>query len=235
MAVLLSTILMLVPVVAARAAAPVVVIDAPDTAVTGAPVAFDGDGTTDPDGDPMDYAWSIDGQRLDVENPWLSVAFAHPGHHVVALTATDLGGTSATAQHGIDVTGQDRSPSSLKPLGSSLVPGVSAAPEVVVRAPTIRLRRHRLRVVLRCRGAKRCRGTLRIVALKGRSGRPYLLAQRRFDIASGGPRVVHARLSARARGRLGRRTLVRATAFRGAKVRVSATWGTAAYRVPVAR
>lgn len=218
----------------ARAAAPVVLIDAPATGVTGAPVAFDGEGTTDPDGDIMDYSWAIDGQTLDVENPWLSVAFAHPGHHVVALTATDSGGASSTAEHGIDVTGQDRSPASLKPLGASLVPGVSAAPEVVVRAPKVRLRRHRLRVELRCRGAARCKGTLRVVALKGRRQTPFLLAQRSFDIASGGPRVVHVKLSARARRRLGPRTVVRATAFRG-KVRTASIWGTMSYRVPVAR
>jgi hypothetical protein len=218
----------------AHAAAPVVVIDAPDTAVTGQPVAFDGDGTTDPDGDLMDYGWAIDGQKLDVENPWLSVAFAHPGRHVVSLTATDTTGAAASAQHAITVTGQDRLPSSLKPLGASLVPGVTAAPELVVQAPKVRLRKHRLRVVLRCRGAERCKGTLRIVALKGRTDTPYLLAQRKFDIASGRPRVVHARLSKRARQRLGRRTRVRATAFRG-KVRVATIWGTMSYRVPVAR
>src|SRR3954468_2750162 len=111
--------------VTARAAAPVVVIDAPDGAVTGQAVAFDGEGTSDPDGQLMDFAWAIDGQRLDVDNPWLSVAFAHPGPHVVALTATDTTGASATAEHPISVTGLDRSPSSLRPLGSSLVPGVA--------------------------------------------------------------------------------------------------------------
>jgi hypothetical protein len=218
----------------ARAAAPVVVIDAPDTAVTGQPVAFDGDGTTDPDGQLMDFAWSIDGQALDVENSWLSVAFAHPGRHVVALTATDTSGASATAQHAVTVTGADRLASSLKPLGASLVPGVAAAPEIIVRAPKVRLRKHRLRVELRCRGAERCQGTLRIVALKGRLQRPYLLTQRRFDIASGRPRVVHARLSPRARRRLGSSTRVRATVFRG-KVRTASIWGTMAYRVRVAR
>jgi hypothetical protein len=218
----------------ARAAAPIVAIDAPDTAVTGQPVAFDGDGTTDPDGQLMDFAWSIDGQALDVENSWLSVAFAHPGRHVVALTATDTSGASATAQHPITVTGTDRLVSALKPLGTSLVPGVAAAPEIVVRAPKVRLRKHRLRVELRCRGAERCRGTLRIVALKGPLQRPHLLTQRRFDIASGRPRVVHAHLSPRARKRLGQTTKVRATVFRG-KVRMASIWGTMAYRVRVAR
>jgi hypothetical protein len=218
----------------ARAAAPLVVIDAPDTAVTGQPVAFDGDGTTDPDGQLMDFAWSIDGQALDVENSWLSVAFAHPGRHVVALTATDTAGASATAQHAVTVSGADRLASSLRPLGASLVPGVAAAPEIIVRAPKVRLRKHRLRVELRCRGAERCQGTLRIVALKGRLQRPYLLTQRRFDIASGRPRVVHAHLSPRARKRLGSSTRVRATVFRG-KVRTASIWGTMAYRVRVAR
>ena len=218
----------------ARAAAPIVAIDAPDTAVTGQPVAFDGDGTADPDGQLMDFAWSIDGQALDVQNSWLSVAFAHPGRHVVALTATDTSGASATAQHPITVTGTDRLVSALKPLGTSLVPGVATAPEIVVRAPKVRLRKHRLRVELRCRGAERCRGTLRIVALKGRLQRPYLLTQRRFDIASGRPRVVHAHLSPRARKRLGQTTKVRATVFRG-KVRMASIWGTMAYRVRVAR
>jgi hypothetical protein len=70
--------------------------------------------------------------------------------------------------------------------------------------------------------------------MKGRLHRPVLLAQRRFDVAAGGPRVVHVRLSTRARRRLGPRSLVRATAFRG-RVRVASIWGTAAYRVPVAR
>jgi hypothetical protein len=220
---------------AARAAAPLVVIAAPDSAVTGQPVAFDGDGTTDPDGQVMDYAWTIDGQALDVETAWLSVAFAHPGTHVVTLTATDSAGTATTASHAISVTGIDRLPSSLRPLGSSLVPGVSAAPELVVRAPRIRVDNHRLRVVLSCRGAARCKGTLRIVALKGPKHTPVLLTQRRFDIASGRPRVVHARLGPKGRKRLGHDAKVRATAFRGGKVRTATIWGTMAYRVRVAR
>jgi PKD domain len=218
----------------ARAAAPVVVIDAPDTAVTGQPVAFDGDGTTDPDGQLMSYAWAIDGQLLDVENPWLSVAFAHPGTHVVSLTATDTTGATAGASHPIAVTGADRLPSSLKPFGATLAPGVAAMPEMVVRAPRVRIAKHRLRVVLSCRRAARCAGTLRVVALKGRHRTPYLLTQRRFDIASGRPRVVHAPLGPKGRRRLGATTHVRATAYRG-RVRIASIWGTMAYRVRVAR
>jgi hypothetical protein len=219
----------------AHAAAPVVVIDAPDAAQTGQPVAFDGARTTDPDGQLMAYSWAIDGQVLDVENPWLSVAFAHPGTHVVALTATDTTGASATAAHPVAVTGVDRLPSSLKPFGAALAPGVAAAPEIVVRAPRIRIQKHRLRVILSCRGAERCQGLLRIVALKGRHRTPYLLAQRRFDIASGRPRVVHAPLGPKGRRRLGATTSVRATAYRGARVRTASLWGTMAYKVRVVR
>ncbi|HWI71548.1 MAG TPA: PKD domain-containing protein [Baekduia sp.] len=233
-ALLAAIVIAIVPVGAARAAAPVVVIDAPDAATTGQPVAFDGEGTTDPDGQLLSYSWAIDGQALDVENPWLSVAFAHPGTHVVALTATDSTGASATASHTVVVTGVDRLPSSLKPLGTSLAPGVTNAPELVVRVPKIRLAKRRLRVVLSCRGAERCQGTLRIVALKGRHRTPYLLTQRTFSIASGRPRVVHAPLGAKGRRRLGRLASVRATVYRG-KVRTASIWGTAAYRVRVAR
>jgi hypothetical protein len=231
--VLAAVVISIVPVGAARAAAPVVVIEAPETAETGQPVAFDGDGTVDTDGQLMTYSWAIDGQVLDVGNPWLSVSFAHPGTHVVTLTATDAAGASTTASHAIAVTGADRLPSSLNPFGSAL--GVTQSSEVVVRAPRVRFAKRRLRVVLSCRRAERCRGVLRIVALKGRHQTPYLLTQRRFDIASGRPRVVHAPLGPKGRRRLGRGTPVRATAYRGSKVRTAAIWGTMAYPVRVAR
>jgi hypothetical protein len=233
-ALLIALSLAIVCAVPALAAPPVVVVDAPASGVTGTPVAFDGSGTTDPDGELMEYRWSIDGQVLDVESSWLSVAFAHPGRHVVALTATDSTGAATIAEHPIAVTGIDRSAASLKPFGTSLAPGVRAAPELTVRASKVRLRRGRLRVQLRCRGAARCAGTLRIVALKGRHRTPFLLAQRRFSVAGGRPRTVHVALGPRARTRLGRRTQVRATAFRG-PVRVASVWGTTVYRVPVAR
>jgi hypothetical protein len=234
-AALLAALIAIVPVSAARAAAPVVSVAAPATAVTGDPVAFDGEATTDPDGDPLTYAWSIDGQQLDVENAWLSVSFAHPGTHVVTLTATDPSGASASASATIVLTGDDKLASSLKPLGSSVLPGVAAVPEVVLQAPRLRLQKHRLRVVVRCRGTARCRGILRIVALKGRRRTPFLLVQRAFDVQTGGPRVLHAKLGPRARARLGRHTVVRATLFRGSRVRVATTWATASYRVAVAR
>jgi hypothetical protein len=218
----------------ALAAAPVVVVDGPSSGVTGSAVSFDGEGTTDPDGDSMTYAWAIDGQALDIENPWLSVSFAHPGRHVVALTATDATGAAGRAEQPVTITGPDRSVNALRPFGT-LNPKAAPKPELVVQPPKQRLRKHRLRIVLRCRHTERCTGTLRAVALKGRQQTsPVLLAQRSFSVKRGRPRVVHVRLGARARARLGRRTTVRVTAFRG-KVRVASIWGTAAYVVPVAR
>jgi PKD domain len=222
------------PAGAARAAAPVVVIDAPSNAQTGEPVPFDGDGTTDPDGQLMTYVWSIDGQVLDVENPWLSVSFAHPGTHVVTLTATDSTGASASASHTIVLTGEDLLPSSLKPFGTTLA-GAKTAPEVVVKAPKIRVYKKRLRLVLSCRHAPRCGGMLRVVALKGRHATPYLLSQRYVSVKSGRPRVVHVKLGPKGRRRLGRGGSVRATMYRGPKVRTAAIWGVMSYRVRVAR
>jgi hypothetical protein len=233
-AALAALVIAIVPAGVARAAAPVVVIDAPATAETGEPVPFDGAGTTDPDGGPMTYVWSIDGQVLDVETPWLSVSFAHPGTHVVTLTATDATGASASASHTIELTGVDRLPSTLKPFGTALT-GAAATPEVVVKAPRIRLRKKRLRLVLSCRHATRCNGMLRIVALKGRHRTPYLLTQRYVSVKSGRPRVVHVKLGPKGRRRLGRGATVRATMYRGPKVRTAATWGVMSYRVRVAR
>jgi hypothetical protein len=214
----------------------VVVIDAPDRAETGQPVPFDGDGTTDPYGEAMTYAWAIDGQVLDVENPWLSVSFAHPGTHVVTLTATDASGASASASasHTIVLTGVDRLPSALKPFGTALS-GAADAAEVVVKAPRIRVSNRRLRLVVSCRRATRCRGMLRIVALKGRHRTPYLLAQRFVSVKAGRPRVVHAKLGPKGRRRLGRGASVRATIYRGGEVRTAAIWGVVSYRVRVSR
>jgi hypothetical protein len=232
---LVAALIAIVPASAARAAAPVVSVVAPVTAVTGAPVSFDGEATADPDGDPLTYSWSIDGQQLDVASSWLSVAFAHPGAHVVTLTATDPGGASGSASATIVLTGDDKLVSALKPVGAGVVPGIAQVPEVLLQAPRQRLRKHRLRVVVRCRGTARCRGILRIVALKGPTKAPFLLAQRSFDVRAGGPRVLHAKLGPRARSRLGARTIVRATLFKGRKVRVATTWATASYSVAVTR
>ena len=51
---------------AAHAAAPAASVEIVGTASTGVPVSFDGSGSSDPEGRPLDFAWSIDGQDVGV-------------------------------------------------------------------------------------------------------------------------------------------------------------------------
>jgi hypothetical protein len=213
----------------AHAAGPVAAVDVVGTASTGVPVSFDGSGSSDPEGGPLTYAWTIDGEDVGVEDDWLAVAFAHPGRHVVALKVTDREGLSATADEAVTVAGTDRTVSSLKPFGTAVGAAVAKAPEVLLRAaPKLPLWRGRLRFVVRCHNAKTCRGTVRAVALVGRRGRPVLLAARRFRLTAGAPRILHVRLGAKARRRLVGRTRLRVTAYRG-PVRVASTWAVQNY------
>jgi hypothetical protein len=213
----------------AHAAAPVAAVDVVGTATTGVPVSFDGSGSSDPEGGPLDYTWAIDGQDVGVEHDWLSVAFAHPGRHVVTLKVTDTEGLSAIAGEAVSVTGSDRTVSSLKPFGTAFGSSVAKAPELLMRAaPKIPLLGGRLRFVVRCRNATTCRGTVRAVALVGPRGRPVLLASRRFRFTAGAPRILHVRLGAKARRRLVGRTRLRVTAYHG-PVRVASTWAVQNY------
>jgi hypothetical protein len=219
----------------AHAAAPLAAVDVVGSAATGVPVSFDGSRSADPEGGPLDYGWAIDGQDVGVEHDWLSVAFAHPGRHVVTLKVTDLEGLSATAAQAVDVTGADRTVSSLKPFGTAVGSAVAKSPELLLRAaPRVPLLRSRLRFVVRCRNAPTCRGTVRAVALVGRRQRPVLLAARVFRLTAGGPRVLHVRLGARARRRLGRRNHLRVTVYRG-PVRVASTWAVQNYTLTLPR
>jgi hypothetical protein len=207
------------------------------TAATGVPVSFDGSRSSDPDGAPVDFAWAIDGEDVGVEHDWLSVAFAHPGRHVVTLTVTDAEGLTAMADATLTVTGDDRTAASLKPFGTAVGSGVADAPELLLRAaPRVPLLRSRLRFVVRCHNAPACRGTVRAVMLVGRRERPVLLASRPFTVSAGGPRILHIRLSAHARKRLrvGRRTNLRVTAYRG-RVRVASTWAVQNYALRLPR
>ena len=217
---------------AALAAPPSAVVTGPASGQTGAPVSFDASGSSDPDGQPLSFAWSIDGEDVGVEHDWLSVAFAHPGAHVVALTVTDLAGATATATRRIAVSGRDRSVASLHPL-SPVLPNVLAAPELVLRPVAVRarVRSRRLRVEVRCRRALKCAGTVRAVALVGGVQHPLLLAQRHFKVTRGGPRIVHVKLGRRALRLLARHRHVRVTAYRG-RVRIASIWATYAFRVP---
>lgn len=216
----------------ARAAAPSAALDGPSTAVTGAPIGFDAAGSAGADGGELVYAWVIDGQALDIDDAWLSVSFSHAGRHVVSVVVTDANGASARADHVVLVAGADQPAGAVGSLGSTVIPGASPFPQLVLRAPATPISHSTLRLQLRCRHAAVCRGHLRAVALIGPGPveRPLLLTRRRFSILRGGPRLVHLRLGPRARRRLAAHPRIRVTAYRGA-VRVAHIWATSAYRV----
>ncbi|PSL02756.1 glucose/arabinose dehydrogenase [Haloactinopolyspora alba] len=59
-------------------------------------VAFTGDGSHDPDGDELTYAWDFgDGATSDVVNP--THTFSEPGEYTVQLTVTDPSGRSSSS------------------------------------------------------------------------------------------------------------------------------------------
>lgn len=80
-----------------RRLAPSITLQAPATALTGQPVVLRA-AATDPDGDPLEYAWSTGGSGGEVTH-----AFAAPGPQPVTVTVTDAGGRTATATATVDV------------------------------------------------------------------------------------------------------------------------------------
>jgi hypothetical protein len=76
--------------------APTAVIAAPATAAPGQGITFDALGSSDPDGDTFDVAWSFtDGTVSD--EPVVTRSFAAAGPQVATLTLTDERGRTATA------------------------------------------------------------------------------------------------------------------------------------------
>lgn len=230
-ALLAALIIAMILPAAASAAAPVGVVDGPSTATTGVPVGFDAAQSSDPDGDVLTFAWSIDGQGLTIDQPWLAVAFAHPGVHVTSVTVTDATGAAVTVEHPVLVTGEDRSTAGLSPLHSVLAGPRATLPQVRLQPPKVRVRRHALRLHVGCRGAGVCQGTLRAVALVGRLPRQHalLLAHRTFSVLRG-RRTVHLRLTPAGRRRLTAHRRVRVTAYLGS-VRVAHIWAVRDFRV----
>lgn len=104
-AVLLAALIAIVPTSAARAAAPVVSVLAPATAETGDPVAFDGDATTDPDGDALTYSMTGAPAGLQLSASG-ALGWAKPaaGTWTLRFTARDQSGLSATSEWTIVVT-----------------------------------------------------------------------------------------------------------------------------------
>ena len=86
---------------------PTAVVGGPYSGEAGVAVAFSGAGSTDPDNDPLTYAWSFgDGGTSTGATP--SHSFAAPGTYTVTLTVSDgRGGThSASAQAAIAAANQ---------------------------------------------------------------------------------------------------------------------------------
>lgn len=68
----------------------------PYSGTTGVPIAFDGSGSSDPDGDPLTYEWSF-GDQTTATGPSPQHAFATEGTYTVALTVRDSRGGAHTA------------------------------------------------------------------------------------------------------------------------------------------
>ena len=68
----------------------------------GAPVFFDGRNSTDPDGDEIEYHWTIN-ETVHVFRPFFHYSFPGPGNFTVVLLVTDPSGRSDTATVIIDV------------------------------------------------------------------------------------------------------------------------------------
>ncbi len=99
-----------------------------------APVTFDGSASSDPDGEPLDYAWSFgDGGVGGVAA--LAHGFAQAGTFTVRLTVTDPRGGSAFIEHDVTITAgptaQGVVPAAgvVRALDGSALPGVSVVAE----------------------------------------------------------------------------------------------------------
>ena len=64
----------------------------PYSGITGVPVSFDGTASSDPDGDPLTYAWDFDasdGITIDAVGAMVSDTYGNAGTYVVTLTVRD--------------------------------------------------------------------------------------------------------------------------------------------------
>ncbi len=88
-------------------AAPAAALTAPAEVLAGAPATFDAVGSTDPEGEPLRFAFDLDGDgsyEFDGgENPLALRSFPAPGDYSVGVQVTDPRGSSATATRAIKV------------------------------------------------------------------------------------------------------------------------------------
>lgn len=78
-------------------AAPTARAGGPYSGVSGIPIAFRGDASSDPEGGTLAFEWSF-GDGETAAGPNVEYAYAKPGAFVVTLNVTDEGGISAAAQ-----------------------------------------------------------------------------------------------------------------------------------------
>jgi PKD repeat protein len=77
------------------------------SALTGEPIAFDGSGSSDPDGSVTSYRWSF-GDGADATGPAPQHAYAHAGTYTVTMAVFDDSGSTATASRTVTII--DRPP-----------------------------------------------------------------------------------------------------------------------------
>jgi len=83
-------------------------------------VNFSGNGSGDPDGDPLTYAWELNGDgTTDATTAQTSYTFTHAGRYVVKLQVTDSKGASDTASTVIVVTNTPPAASIYSPLSGT--------------------------------------------------------------------------------------------------------------------
>ena len=89
-------------------AAPAAALSAPAQLLAGAPAEISGAGSSDPEGEPLNYAFDLDGHgsfEFDGgDNPLALRSFAIPGTYTVGVRVSDPRGGTATAQRQIAVT-----------------------------------------------------------------------------------------------------------------------------------